>query len=44
MKFKGVKFANSRGYTYSVKIASTINPKRVVTLKAKKIKKPDTEI
>jgi hypothetical protein len=44
VKFKGIKFANSRGYTYSVKITSTINPKRVVTLKAKKIKKPDTEI
>jgi hypothetical protein len=44
VRFKGVKFANSRGYTYSVKITSSINPKRVIVLKASKLKKPDTEI
>jgi hypothetical protein len=44
VRFKGIKFANSRSYTYSVKITATLNTKRSVTLKAKKIKKPDTEI
>jgi hypothetical protein len=44
VKFKGIKYATSRTYTYSVRIASTVNPKRVVTLKTKKIKKPDTEL
>ena len=44
VKFKGIKYANSRTYTYSVKITSSVNPKRSVTLKTKKIKKPDTEI
>ena len=44
VKFKQVKYANSRSYTYSVKITSTVNPKRAVTLKTKKIKKPDIEL
>jgi hypothetical protein len=44
VKFKGIKYANSRTYTYSVKITSSLNAKRSVTLKTKKIKKPDTEL
>jgi len=44
VKFKGIKYANSRSYTYSVKITSSLNTQRSVTLKAKKIKKPDIEI
>jgi hypothetical protein len=44
VKFKGIKYANSRTYVYSVKITSSLNPKRAVTLKTKKIKKPDTEL
>ena len=44
VKFKAIKYANSRSYTYSVKITSSLNTKRSVTLKTKKIKKPDIEI
>jgi hypothetical protein len=44
VKFKGIKYANSRTYVYSVKITSSLNAKRSVTLKTKKIKKPDTEL
>ena len=44
VKFKGIKFANSGNYTYSVKVTSTLNTKRSVTFKTKKIKKPDIEL
>ena len=44
VKFKPIKYANSRSYTYSVKITASLNAKRSVTLKAKKIKKPDSEL
>jgi hypothetical protein len=44
VKFKKIKYANSRTYTYSVKITSSVNAKRAVTLKTKKIKKPDIEL
>ena len=44
VKFKNIKYATSRAWTYSVKITATVNPNRSVTLKTKKIKKPDSEL
>src|SRR5262249_13213483 len=44
VKFKNIKYATSRAWSYSVKITATVNPNRSVTLKTKKIKKPDSEL
>jgi hypothetical protein len=44
VKFKGIKFANAGNYTFSVKVTAALNAKRTVTLKTKKIKKPDIEL
>jgi hypothetical protein len=45
LKFKGITFKkNARDYTYSVTFAAALNPTRTVTLKTKKLKKPDIEL
>jgi hypothetical protein len=44
VKFRGITLKNAGDYTYSVKISAAINPKRTVTLKTKKLKKPDIEL
>lgn len=44
VKFKGVTLKNARSYTYSVKVAAVMNPKRTVTLKTKKLQKPNIEL
>ena len=44
VKFKSVTLKNARSYTYSVKITAAMNPKRTVTLKTKKLQKPNIEL
>ena len=43
IKFKGIKITTAGSYTYKVKLTATMNPSRVVTLKRKKLQKPDRE-
>jgi hypothetical protein len=42
--FKGIKLKNSADYTYSVKLTAALNPRRSVTLKTKRLKRPDIEL
>jgi hypothetical protein len=44
VKFKGVTLKNATSYTYGVKIAAAMNAKRTVTLKTKKLQKPNIEL
>jgi hypothetical protein len=44
VRFAGIKYATSRSYTFSVKIAASLDPKRVSTLKRNKLIPPDREI
>ena len=44
VKLKGITLKNARSYTYRVKIAAALNPKRTTTLKTKKLQKPNIEL
>jgi hypothetical protein len=44
IKFKGINIKNARSYTYKLKLTATMNPARTVTLKRKKLQKPDIEL
>ena len=44
IKFKGIKIKNASSYTYKVKVTATLNTKRTVTLKRKRLQKPDIEL
>jgi hypothetical protein len=44
VKFKGITSKTASSYTYSVKVAAAMNPGRIVTLKTKKLQKPDIEL
>jgi hypothetical protein len=42
--FKGIKLKNAANYTYSVKLTATMNPRRSMTFKTKRLKRPDVEL
>jgi hypothetical protein len=44
IKFKGIKFKNASNYTFRLKVVAALNPLRTVTLKKKKLLKPDIEL
>jgi hypothetical protein len=44
IKFKGINIKNASSYTYKLKLTATMNPARTVTLKRKKLQKPDIEL
>jgi hypothetical protein len=44
IKFKGITLKNAGGYTYTLKLTASLNPVRTVTLKRKKLQKPDIEL
>ena len=44
VRFAGVKYANSRSYTFSVKLSAALDPARVSVLKRNKLIPPDREL
>jgi hypothetical protein len=44
VRFKGISGRTASSYTYTLKLTSTLNPARTMTLKRKKLQKPDTEL
>jgi hypothetical protein len=44
IKFKGITLKNASSYTYKLKLTASLNPVRTVTLKRKKLQKPDIEL
>ena len=44
IKFKGISPKNALSYTYTLKMTAALNPVRTVTLKRKKLQKPDIEL
>jgi len=44
VKFKGITIKTASSYTFKLKLTATMNPARTVTLRRKKLQKPDIEL